>query len=206
MKTKSVGKLDSFEHIRWYSSTKADQYSSCSVVIINTVQLHPTKTELKFYAGSNSACSVSKIRHSEDLPQWSRLEVRLNTFRPSTIPQKQFIIIIIFSYPCRSRWFIFKKQIIVLFWVIIYSCLERFFKIGVPGTLYTIHRKTTVPESFFNHPVACLFFNKRLRHRPFLVDIAKMLRTPFLQEHLETPDSVFIGYICNYNIIKFNVN
>ena len=112
----------------------------------------------------------------------------------------------IFSYPCQSRWFIFKKQIIVLFWVIIYSYLERFFKIGVPGTLYTIHRKTTVSESFFNHPVTCLFFNKRLQHSPFLVDTAKLLRTPLLQEHLETPDSVFIGYICNYNIIKFNVN
>ena len=29
----------------------------------------------------------------EDLWQWSRLEIRLNTFRRSTIPQKQFIII-----------------------------------------------------------------------------------------------------------------
>ena len=26
---KGVGKLDSFEHILWYSSTKADKYSSC---------------------------------------------------------------------------------------------------------------------------------------------------------------------------------
>ena len=29
VKTKGVGKLDSFEHIRWYSSTKADKCSSC---------------------------------------------------------------------------------------------------------------------------------------------------------------------------------
>ena len=162
MKTKSVGKLHSFEHIRWYIGTKADQYSSCSVVIINTAQLHPRKPELKFYAGSNPSCGVSKIRHSEDLPHWSRLEIRLNTFRRSTIPQKQFIIIIIFSYSCRSRWFIFTIQIIVLFWVIIYSYLQRFFKISVLKILYTIHRKITVSESLFNQPVACYLLNKIL--------------------------------------------
>ena len=38
------------------------------------------------------------------------------------------------------------------------------------------------------------------------MDIAKLSRTPFLQEYLETPDSVFMEHICNYNIIKFNVN
>ena len=58
-------------------------------------------------------------------------------------------------------------------------------------------------ETLFNWPVACYFFNKRLRR--FLVDIAKLSRTPLLQEHLETPDSVFMECICNYNI-KFNVN
>ena len=41
------------------------------------------------------ARSVSEIRDDEDLWQWSRLEIRLNTFRLSTIPQKQLIIIII---------------------------------------------------------------------------------------------------------------
>ena len=29
VKTKGVVKLDSFEHIRWYSSAEADKYSSC---------------------------------------------------------------------------------------------------------------------------------------------------------------------------------
>ena len=38
------------------------------------------------------------------------------------------------------------------------------------------------------------------------MDIAKLSRTPFLQGHLETPDSVFMEHICNYNIIKFKVN
>ena len=50
------------------------------------------------------------------------------------------------------------------------------------------------------------FLNKRLRHRHFLVDTEKPSRTPSLQEHLETTDSVFMEHTCNYNNIKFNVN
>ena len=46
----------------------------------------------------NPARSVSEIRDGEDLWQWSRLEIRLNAFRRSTIPQKQFIFIIIISH------------------------------------------------------------------------------------------------------------
>ena len=38
--------------------------------------------------------SVSEMRDGEDLWQWSHLEIRLNAFRRSTIPQKLFIIII----------------------------------------------------------------------------------------------------------------
>ena len=112
----------------------------------------------------------------------------------------------IFCYPCRSRWFIFTKQITVLLWVLIYSFLQRFFKINVLKALYTIHKKTTVSESLFNKPIARYFFNKRLRYKRFLVDITKLSRTPYLQKHLETPNSVFMEHICNYNIIKFNAN
>ena len=65
------------------------------VVVITTAQLHSTKPELKFCAGSNSARSVSEIRNGEDLWEWSWLKIRLHVFRRSTIPQKQFIIIII---------------------------------------------------------------------------------------------------------------
>ena len=36
---------------------------------------------------------VSEIRDGEDLWEWTRLEIRLNAFRRSIIPQKQFIII-----------------------------------------------------------------------------------------------------------------
>ena len=51
------------------------------------------KPELRFCAGSNPARAVLEICDGEDLWQWSRLETRLNAFRQSTIPQKQFIII-----------------------------------------------------------------------------------------------------------------
>ena len=66
------------------------------VVVITAAKLHSTKPELRFFcARSNPARVVSEIRDGMDLRQSSRLEIRLNTFRRSTIPQKQFIIIII---------------------------------------------------------------------------------------------------------------
>ena len=106
----------------------------------------------------------------------------------------------------RSSWIIFVKQIIVLFWVINYSYFQRFFKIGVFKTLYTIHRKTTVSESLFNEPLARHIFKKGLQHRCFLAGITKLSRTAVSQEHLETPDSVFMQHIWNYKIIKFYVS
>ena len=63
------------------------------VVVISTAQLHSTKSELRFCAGSNLACSMSVIRDGEDLWQRSQLEIRLNAFHWLTIPQKQLIII-----------------------------------------------------------------------------------------------------------------
>ena len=39
----------------------------CGVVAITTAQLHSTKPELRFCAGSNPACGVSEIRDGEDL-------------------------------------------------------------------------------------------------------------------------------------------
>ena len=36
-------------------------------VVITTAQLHSTKPELRFCAGSNPACGVSEIRDGEDL-------------------------------------------------------------------------------------------------------------------------------------------
>ena len=65
------------------------------IVIITTARLHATKSELRFYVGLHPARDVSEIRDGEDLWQWSRLEIRINAFRRSTIPQKPCIIIII---------------------------------------------------------------------------------------------------------------
>ena len=62
-------------------------------MVTTTAQLQSTTPELRFCPGSNSALGVSKIRDGEDLWQWSRLKIRLNACRRSTIPQKHFIII-----------------------------------------------------------------------------------------------------------------
>ena len=56
------------------------------VVVITTAQLHSTKPELRFCIGSNPARGVSEIHDGEDLWHWFGLEIRLNAFRPSTIP------------------------------------------------------------------------------------------------------------------------
>ena len=58
------------------------------VVVTATTQLHSSKPELGFCAGSNSACGRSEIRDDE-------VPVGGKAFRQSTIPQKQFIIIIL---------------------------------------------------------------------------------------------------------------
>ena len=58
------------------------------VAVITAGYLHSTKPKLRFCAGSNPACGLSKIRDGEDLWQRSRLKIRLNAFRWSTIPQK----------------------------------------------------------------------------------------------------------------------
>ena len=65
------------------------------IIHISTAQLHSTKPELRFYTDLNSARGVSEIHDGEDLWQWSRLEIRLNVFRRSTIPSNNSSIIII---------------------------------------------------------------------------------------------------------------
>ena len=76
-------------------SIRTIAYWRRGVVAITTAQIHSTKPELMFCAGSNPACGVSAIRNGEDLWKWFQLEIKLNTFCWSTIRQKQFIIIII---------------------------------------------------------------------------------------------------------------
>ena len=64
-------------------------------VVVITAYLHSSKHQLRLCTGSSPARGVSEIRDSDDLRQWSPLEIRINAFRRSTIPQKQFIIVII---------------------------------------------------------------------------------------------------------------
>ena len=82
------------------------------VVVITTAQLHSTKPELRFCPGSNPARGVLNIRDGDDLWQWSWLEIMLNTFRWSTISQKQFIIIINIIF---KKFFMVKRMEKVLF-------------------------------------------------------------------------------------------
>ena len=78
-------------------------YPMSGAVVITIAQPHSTKPELRFCAGSNLARNVSEIGDGEYLWQWSWLEIRLNTFRRSTIPQKQFIITIHQNHLAFSR-------------------------------------------------------------------------------------------------------
>ena len=61
--------------------------------------------------------------------------------------------------------------------------LEVFFKKGV-FKLRNIYRKTPVLEFIFNQVTGlkgCNFMNKRLQHKCFPVNIAKFLRTAFIE-------------------------
>ena len=108
----------------------------CGMVVIAAVLFQSTKPELKFCAGSNSAHAVSKIRESEVLWQWSWLEIRLNVFDWSTIPQNQFIIIIITTYDLKAinaiyslilfyMSFVFHSYVLEFHWYVICMSLVR---------------------------------------------------------------------------------
>ena len=63
------------------------------VVVITTLPIHSTKSELRLCADSNPARGVLEIYEGKNLRQWSWLEIRLNVFHRSTILQEQFIIV-----------------------------------------------------------------------------------------------------------------
>ena len=83
----------------------ASEATCGTVVVITTAQLHSTKLELRFCAGSNPAHDVSDIRDNEDLWQLPLLEIKLNTFRRSILPVKQFIFIIMIITVCPGMRF-----------------------------------------------------------------------------------------------------
>ena len=88
-----VWKISAFQSLNGSIEMLKSNFEFPNISIITTAQIHSTKSELRFCAGSNPARGVSEISDGEDLWQWSRLEIMLNSFRRSTIPQKQFIII-----------------------------------------------------------------------------------------------------------------
>ena len=58
------------DQIMWLQIIVAQVMTSLwrrGVVVIATVQLHSTKPELRFHAGSSPACGVLGIRDGEDL-------------------------------------------------------------------------------------------------------------------------------------------
>ena len=107
------------------------------VVVITTAQLNSTKPELRFCADSNRACSMLEVQDDEDLWQWLQLEIRLNTFRWLTIPQKQFNSSPLFT-TLQKAWydwnFIYKSPNIYLlkityllpFSLMLISCLKNY--------------------------------------------------------------------------------
>ena len=60
-------------------------------MVITTAELQSTKPGLRLSAGSSPARGVSKIQDGEDLWQCSRLEIRLNAFRQSTVTPNKII-------------------------------------------------------------------------------------------------------------------
>ena len=126
----------------------------CGVVVITTAQLHSTKPELRLCAGSNLARSVSEIRDSGDLWQWSQLEIRLKVFRQSTIPQKQFIIItVVQAYNLRQS--ISSKsgqefKALMSAFVYFFSQLLHYFLVGTMGFSLFLDRNLRLSTLFIH--------------------------------------------------------
>ena len=92
------------------------------VVVVTPAQLHSTKPELRFCPSLNPACGASEIRDGEDLWQWSWLELRLNSFRWSTIPQKNPIQFNSILW-CFTPWYVAQKAIWFCTYMYIFSPL-----------------------------------------------------------------------------------
>ena len=93
----------------------------------------------------------------------------------------QILLLLFFLIPVGAGGLFSPNRLLYYFESLFTASCRGFLKISVLKTLDTIHRKPTVSKSLFNQPAACYFFNKRLRHRRFIADSAKLSRTPFLQ-------------------------
>ena len=83
--------MNSSGFIKMNQNRNFRHWNTLNIKILWSCPQNPTKPELRYCAGSNPVCDVSEIRDGEDLWQWFWLEIWLNAFRWSTIPQKQFI-------------------------------------------------------------------------------------------------------------------
>ena len=147
---------------------------------------------------NSSSAQVQILRDGEDLWQCSWLEISLNAFRRSTIPQKQFIIIIppssnvyvVNSEQCHCRLgslnlFICKNQGLVQRQTPDVFCKKDFLKISSNFT-----GKQLCWSLFLIKLQACIFIKKDSgRRRCFPVKFTKCLRTPCFEEHLRTAAS-----------------
>ena len=146
--------------------------------------------DLKFDWSIQATCKRSVLVNQAHLGIFPGIAARKLTNTPA----------VICSYPCRGRWFISKKQIIVL--------IESLFTATCRGSSKQVFLK-------------CFTQSRGKQLRRSLVSIsqqpATFLRKGFdidaflwilrnCQEHLGTPDSVFIEHICRYNNLQCNVN
>ena len=83
------------------------------VVVLTTAQLHLTKPELRFCAGSNPARGMSEIRDGEDFCQWSQLEVRLQKYTTKTILHHH-----------HHHQLVLKLKMLKIYWNLAYSIFQ----------------------------------------------------------------------------------
>ena len=97
-------------------------------MVITTAQLHLTKPEIRFCAGSSPARDASEISYDEDLWEWFRLEIRLSTFCGSTILQNNWSSSSYFyekNFLCFGKMelcYIFSKSVYLMFRELDLSC------------------------------------------------------------------------------------
>lgn len=94
---------------------KEKDFKGFEYFILNTTAQHLTKPELRLCADANLTRGMLETCDDEDLWQRSHVEIKLNVFCCTTIPQKQFAIII---YTKKKEWELslknFKKETISL--------------------------------------------------------------------------------------------
>ena len=107
---------------------------------------------------------MSEIPDGEDIWQWSRLEIRLNALRRSTIPRKQFIIIIItFSL---GRWYLNIFYILFIF----YYCQQVLSTLKVSSSLEPLNDTSVDVEGSFQLSFEAEFISPLFAHITFAKD------------------------------------